>query len=328
MDPVTSCIARVKGRGARLVLPESEDPRILQAARRLADESIAIPILLGGDVVRQRADSVQVSLDGIELIDHATDPRLDQYSVAYMNRRQKGNTKVAQRMLHKPLHFAAAMVNAGDADALVAGAITTTSRVIEAGMLGIGLAPDISVPSSFFLMLVPATAGPPARTLVFADCAVNIDPDAQQLAAIALASAASATSLLSEPPRIAMLSFSTQGSAQHARVGKVQQALELVRRTAPEMLIDGEFQADTALAPEVAAKKLRRPSAVAGQANVLIFPDLDSANIAYKLTQYLAGARAIGPFLQGFSRPISDLSRGASVDDIVAAAAVVLTLGK
>ena len=215
------------------------------------------------------------------------------------------------------------MLREGHADAMVAGCANPTRRVIEAGLMTVGLAEGIALPSSYFLMIVPDFLGQGRKSFIFADCAVNADPTSTELADIAMTSARSAKALLGETPRVAMLSFSTKGSAQHARVDKVRKAMDLVRQREPELAIDGEFQADAALVPSVALNKVKENSAVAGQANVLIFPDLDSGNIAYKLTQWLGGAQAIGPFLQGFAKPVSDLSRGASVEDIVTTCVVV-----
>lgn len=325
MDSLERFTEHAKGRGGTVVLPEGTDERILRAARRMADDDLARVTLVGDETaVRAAAAEASVSLTGIGLRNPETDPSAASFAQRIAGERDRMTGSMADRLVRRPLHFAGMMVAGGETDTLVAGVSIPTRRVIEAGMMTIGLASGIETPSSFFLIVVPNFLGQGPKSFVFADCGFNIDPSAAELADIALASATSAAELLPEPPRVAMLSFSTKGSASHPRVDKITRALALARKRAPELLIDGEFQADTALTPAVAATKLKEESDVAGRANVLVFPDLDSGNIGYKLTQYMAGARAVGPILQGFKKPICDLSRGAMVEDVIAAAVIGL----
>ena len=317
--------ARAAARNGIIAFPEADDLRIIEAASRLAAHGLARPLLLGRpDAVRAAAHAAGISLNGVAVSD-ATDGDLIARTRRTLNERKPGLTDDAlDEMAIDPLYIAGVMVEAGQADALIAGAVCETARVISAALRTVGRAEGVRRLSSYFLMSVPNHRGQGRKDFIFSDCAVNIDPAAEDLAEIAIASMATAEKLLEEPARGALLSFSTKGSAAHSAVTKVTVALALVHQLAPDLAIEGELQVDAALVPSVAARKVKGGKGVAGDANVLIFPDLNSGNIGYKLVQYMANANAIGPFFQGFSKPVCDLSRGCSVEDVVSAAVILM----
>lgn len=306
-----------------IVFPEGEDPSIQQAAERLACEQLIKPVLLGDiPTIENSLSKLPDDALPIKTIDLNSSPLLDQFIETYCQERDMSEA-VGRRIVSHPLNFGAMMVKSNAAQGMVAGIAHPTEEVIMASELLIGLEEGVSLASSFFLMEIPDFNGGENGLVIFADPAVNPNPDPSQLADIAVCTARSAQDLFAWQPRLAMLSFSTHGSADHPLVNKVVEATMLARQKAPDILIEGEIQADAALVEAVALKKIGSDSKVAGKANILIFPDLNAANIGSKLVQRLAGAASYGPILQGFAKPVSDLSRGATVEDIVGAALMV-----
>ncbi len=306
----------------RVVLPEGTEERTIKAAEIISKEGIADVILLGSvSEIKEKAKGQDLS--GVTIIDVNESGKLESYAQEfYEMRKHKGITpKDAKKTIADPMFYSCMMVKKGDADGMVAGAINSTANTLRPALQIIKTLPGISVVSSCFIMELKSNDYGHDGVLMFGDCAVNPNPDENELAAIAISTAKTGAQLTGMTPKVAMLSFSTKGSAKHELVDKVVKATQIVKKNAPELMVDGELQADAALVESVGL--LKSPgSPVAGKANVLIFPDLQSGNIGYKLVQRLAGAEAIGPVCQGFAAPVNDLSRGCSVEDIVSVVAI------
>jgi len=324
MDLIKNLKLKAVSAQKTIVFPEGTDVRTLKASKIINEERLAKVVLVGNEAeIRKNAEDLSICLEGIEVIEPAKSKYLNNFAASFFEiRKKKGITEdQALQTMKDEVYFSTMMVHQGLADGLVSGAVHSTGDTIRPALQIIKTKPGINIVSSVFIMIVPNCELGCDGMFAFGDCAVNIDPTSEELAEIAICSATTAKTLCGIDPKVAMLSFSTNGSAKHAYVDKVIKATELVREKAPNIDVDGDMQADAAMIEAVAKTKFPG-SKVAGKANVLIFPDLQSGNIGYKLVQRLAGAKAIGPFLQGIAKPVNDLSRGCSVNDIVDVATI------
>ncbi len=317
---IEKLIADAKGTPKRVALPECEAANTLLAARRVADEGIGTPVLVSPrDVIEATAKEAGVSLEGMEIVDSADEAAADALAERYMacGTPRLISAKGARRKIKNPMYFAMMMEELGDVDCTFCGHTNTTGDVLMCAQTIIGLAEGVDVPSIFALVETEGFEGPEGNVIAFTDCGLNPEPTAEELASIAISAADNVRSIMAWEPRVAFLSFSTDGSGAGVSVDRVKQAIELVHERRADLAVDGEFQLDTAIDPKVAAKKVKRESDVAGRANVLVFPDLNAANIAVKLIQRFAHGAAYGHNLSGFKCPVADSSRGATVDEIV-----------
>lgn len=330
MTLIEELIAKAKQSPKRVALPECDAEKTLLAARRVLDEGIGTPVLIGDPAVANKtAKAAGVSLEGMELVDITDEAARDALIGRYLEQPRMLSDKACRRKMKNPMYYAMILEAAGGVDCTFCGHTNTTGDVLLCAQDCIGMQEGVDVPSIFALLEVPGLNGPEGDRIVFADCGLNPAPTPEELASIAIASADNVRALMGWQPRVALLSFSTLGSGTAPSVDNITAALSIAHTRRPELAIDGEFQLDTAIDPAVAAKKIDRPSEVAGKANVLVFPELNAANIAVKLVQRFAHGAAYGHTLSGFAHPVADSSRGASVDEMVGdIAMVVLACGQ
>lgn len=328
MSLIDQLASNISDASMKIVFPEGEEIKIIQAAKLICEKNVASPILLGSpEKILSLATQDGIDPSKFGIVDPGNSPLLERYIGIY-SKEKEFPEKATRKILQTNLGFGAMMVKTDDADAMIAGISHATEQVIMLSQLIIGMMPGISIPSSFMVFDIPGYQSEEGSLLVIADPAINPEPTSEELADIAISTATNVQEILGWEPRVAMLSFSTHGSAAHPLADKIVRAVEIIHERAPLLSVDGELQLDAAIVPEVAKRKVKRESKVAGRANVLIFPDLNSANIGCKLIQRLAKAQAYGTILQGFALPVSDLSRGATVEDIFGVATILAVRGK